>query len=217
MSERDKLIENNLRLVHSCCKRFKSNTLEYEDVFQAGCIGLVKAADGFDESRGLQFSTYAVPSILGEIKRLFRDSGTIKVSRSLKELAMKIAREREKIELLSGAEATVSALAESLQVSAEEITEAICASKQVISLTYEDEDGVNEVELPSIGYEDEICGKLQIEQAMNKLDEIERNVIELRYFKAQTQNESAEILGISQVQVSRKEKRALDKLRMYME
>ena len=94
MQDRDALIEENVRLVHSCCKRFVGRGIEYEDIFQVGCIGLVKAADGFDESRGLCFSTYAVPNIIGEIKRLFRDTGAIKVSRAVKELSLKIQREK---------------------------------------------------------------------------------------------------------------------------
>ena len=97
-TDRNTLIEDNVRLVHSCCKRFMGRGIEYDDIFQVGCIGLVKAADGFDESRGLCFSTYAVPNIIGEIKRMFRDTGAIKVSRSVKELSLKVQREKEKAE-----------------------------------------------------------------------------------------------------------------------
>ena len=98
IENRNELIESNVRLVHSCCKRFSGRGIEYDDIFQVGCIGLLKAADGFDSSRGLCFSTYAVPTIMGEIKRLFRDNGAIKVSRSLKETAMRVQRESELIE-----------------------------------------------------------------------------------------------------------------------
>ena len=98
MQNRNNLIEENVRLVHSCCKRFVGRGMEYDDIFQVGCIGLLKAAEGFDETRGLCFSTYAVPTILGEIKRLFRDNGAVKVSRTVKELSMKVQREKEIIE-----------------------------------------------------------------------------------------------------------------------
>lgn len=215
MTDRNELVEENVRLVHSCCKRFVGRGIDYEDIFQVGCIGLIKAADGFDETRGLCFSTYAFPTIMGEIKRLFRDSGTIKVSRSLKELSMKIQREKEIIEK-SGNEATIALLAEKLGISGEEIAEAMDSSRQVLSLTYENEDGVNELQLPSESYENEICSKLLIDDAISRLNSQEQEIIKLRYFSEKTQTESAKILGISQVQVSRKEKKALEKLRMYM-
>ena len=215
MHDRNKLIESNVRLVHSCCKRFVGRGIEYDDIFQVGCIGLVKAADGFDESRGLCFSTYAVPTIMGEIKRLFRDSGTIKVSRSLKELSMKIQREKEVIEK-NGNEATIGLLSEKMGVSAEEIVEALDSSRQVLSLTYENEDGISELQLPSVGHENEICTKMLIDDAISRLNEEEREIIKLRFWGEKTQTESAKILGISQVQVSRKEKKALEKLRVYM-
>lgn len=215
MQSRNELIEANVRLVHSCCKRFTGRGMEYDDLFQVGCIGLLKAAEGFDESRGLCFSTYAVPTILGEIKRLFRDNGAVKVSRSLKELSMKVQREKERIEK-SGREATLSLLSETLGASAEEIAEAIAASRNVISLTFENPDGERELQLPTESYEDEICSKLLIEDAIARLNKEEREIITLRYFGEKTQTESASILGISQVQVSRKEKKALEKLRLYM-
>lgn len=215
MTDRNALVEANVRLVHSCCKRFVGRGIEYDDIFQVGCIGLLKAADGFDESRGLCFSTYAVPTILGEIKRLFRDSGSIKVSRSLKELSMKVQREKELIEK-NGNEPTVDALSKRLGISCEEIIEAIDASRQVLSLTYENEDGVKELQLPSDNCENEICSRLLIDDAISRLNLEEQEIIKLRYFCEKTQTESAKILGISQVQVSRKEKKALEKLRVYM-
>lgn len=216
MSDRNKLIEDNINLVHACAKRFVGKGIEYDDLFGSGCIGLIKAADGFDESRGLMFSTYAVPSIIGEIKRQFRDTGAVKVSRSLKELSLKVVREKEYLEKHTGDNVTVGLLAERLGVTPEEITEAICASRQVLSLTYQDEDGVGEIEIPCESCEEDVCGRLQIEQAINFLDDVEKNIIKLRYFNEKTQSESASILGISQVQVSRKEKKALEKLRKIM-
>ena len=215
MQNRNQLIEANVRLVHSCCKRFTGRGMEYDDLFQVGCIGLLKAAEGFDESRGLCFSTYAVPTILGEIKRLFRDSGAVKVSRILKELSMKVQREKERIEK-SGREATLSLLSETLGTSVEEIAEAIAASRNVISLTFENPDGESELQLPTESHEDEICSKLLIEDAIARLNKEEQAIITLRYFEEKTQTESASILGISQVQVSRKEKKALEKLRLFM-
>lgn len=215
MKDRNELIESNVRLVHSCCKRFVGRGIDYDDIFQVGCLGLVKAADGFDSSRGLCFSTYAVPTIIGEIKRLFRDSGAIKVSRSVKELYIKVQREKELIEK-SGSEPSVLMLAERLSVSPEEIVQALDSSRQVLSLTYENEDGINELELPNESYETQVCSKLMIDEAISRLNLEEQEIIRLRYFAEKTQTESAKILGISQVQVSRKEKKALEKLRVYM-
>lgn len=215
MENRNELIESNVRLVHSCCKRFSGRGIEYDDMFQVGCIGLLKAANGFDSSRGLCFSTYAVPTILGEIKRLFRDNGTIKMSRSLKENSMKVLREKERLEK-SGEEPTVCRLAEILSLEPEEVVEALDASRQILSLTYEDDDGIGEYQLPTESYENEICSRLMINDAIERLNGEEREIIKLRYFGEKTQTESAKILGISQVQVSRKEKKALEKLRLYM-
>ena len=215
MQDRNTLIEDNVRLVHSCCKRFVGRGIEYEDIFQVGCIGLVKAADGFDESRGLCFSTYAVPNILGEIKRMFRDTGAVKVSRAIKELSIKVQREKEKVEK-TGQEPTVSVLAERLNVTFEEIVEALDASRQVISLTYENEDGVCELELPTDSCENEVCSRILISEAISRLEPLEQEIIKLRYFSEKTQTQTADLLGISQVQVSRKEKKALERLRLYM-
>ncbi|HCA28686.1 MAG TPA: flagellar biosynthesis protein FliA, partial [Ruminococcaceae bacterium] len=120
MSKREDVICNNIGLVHSCARRFIGRGIEYDDPFQAGCMGLVKAADGFDEERGLKFSTYAVPVILGEIRRLFRDGGAVKVSRSLKELSMRAARERENFISNEGREPTVSEMADLLGVEIEQ-------------------------------------------------------------------------------------------------
>ena len=215
MQDRNTLIETNVRLVHSCCKRFVGRGIEYDDIFQAGCIGLVKAADGFDSSRGLCFSTYAVPNIIGEIKRLFRDTGAVKVSRSIKELSLKVQKEKENAEK-RGEEPTITVLAERLSVSAEEIVEALDASRQVLSLTYENEDGVNELDLPTDSCENEICSRILIDEAIARLNSQEKEIIKLRYFCEKTQMQTAELLGISQVQVSRKEKKALERLRTYM-
>lgn len=211
--ERDSFIESNLPLVHSLCKRFTGRGIEYDDLYQAGCVGLVKATDGFDKSRGLCFSTYAVPVILGEIRRLFRDGGSVKVSRSLKELALKIARAKPTLESKLLREPTVSELAHELNVTAEDITEALSAVQPTLSLTYESDDGVCEADVAVQGPEELLTNKLLLENAFKVLDQIEYQIICHRYFDGLTQNETAARLGLSQVQVSRAEKKILSKLR----
>lgn len=210
---RDSFIESNLPLVHSLCKRFIGRGIEYDDLYQAGCVGLVKAADGFDESRGLCFSTYAVPVILGEIRRMFRDGGSVKVSRSLKELSLKITRIKAQLELKLSREPTVSELASELGVTPEEVTEAQSAALPTVSLTYESDDGVCEADVAVAGPEDLLTNKLLLQHAFKNLDNAEQQIINCRYFEYLTQNETAERLGLSQVQVSRAEKKILLKLR----
>ncbi len=212
-AERNAFIESNLPLVHSLCKRFVGRGIEYDDLYQAGCVGLVKAADGFDRERGLQFSTYAVPVILGEIRRLFRDGGAVKVSRGLKELSLKIARLKPQLETKLSREPTVAELASHLCVSPEEVTEAVCASQPTVSLTYEGEDGTRELELPTAGVEELLSDKLLLDSAFAKLNETEQSIIRYRYYEYLTQSETARLLSMSQVQVSRAEKKILMKLR----
>lgn len=211
--ERDRFIETNLGLVHSLCKRFVGRGIEYDDLYQAGCMGLIKATDAFDESRGLCFSTYAVPVILGEIKRLFRDGGAVKVSRSVKELGLKITYEKQKLEQKLCREPKISEIADALGIGAEEVTEALCAAQPTVSLTYESQDGICEIGLPTVSTEDEISDKLLLDFAMNKLSDTERKIVELRYYKSFTQNKTAKLLNMTQVQVSRAEKKILAKLR----
>lgn len=211
--ERDRFIETNLGLVHSLCKRFSGRGIEYDDLYQAGCIGLIKATDAFDESRGLCFSTYAVPVIMGEIRRLFRDGGAVKVSRSVKELGMKINREKQILEQKLCREPTISEISHSLGVSTEEITEALCASQPTVSLTYEDEDGVSETDLPTVSTEDEISDRILLDGAIEKLDETEKRIVVYRYYQSLTQSKTAERMSMTQVQVSRAEKKILLKLR----
>ncbi len=211
--ERDRFIETNLGLVHSLCKRFVGRGIEYDDLYQAGCMGLIKATDAFDESRGLCFSTYAVPVILGEIKRLFRDGGAVKVSRSVKELGLKITYEKQKLEQKLCREPKISEIADALGIGAEEVTEALCAAQPTVSLTYESEDGICEIGIPTVSTEDEISDKLLLDFAMNKLSDTERKIVELRYYKSFTQNKTAKLLNMTQVQVSRAEKKILSKLR----
>ncbi len=201
-------------LVHALCKRFSGKGIEYDELFSAGCLGLSKAINRFDESRDLQFSTYAFPVIMGELKRLFRDGGTVKVSRSLRELSLKAARLNSENLRENGAELSVSQLAQKLQVSAEKIVEALGSAKTPLSLTAEyDEDGNPQLDIPSPDIQYEITERLSLEQALNALDEQDRRLIILRYYKSKTQSETARLLGISQVQVSRKEKKILAQIR----
>jgi RNA polymerase sporulation-specific sigma factor len=213
MVDRDRFISDNLGLVHSCCHRFTGRGIEYDDLYQAGCVGLIKAADGFDESRGLCFSTYAVPAILGEIRRLFRDGGTVKVSRSLKELSLKTVRMSEQLSKSLGREPSVGELSDRLGVPPEEVAEALCAAQPTLSLTYEDENGAGELDLPCEDNGDAICERIALNEAVGLLDERDRELIELRYFRENTQSVTAQKLGMTQVQVSRREKAILAQMR----
>ena len=213
MADRESLITENFGLVHACASRFTGRGVEYEDLYQIGCIGLIKAADGFDESRGLMFSTYAVPTILGEIKRIFRDGGVVKVSRSLKELSLKVYAVKNKLEVKIGREPTVGEIAEALGVSAGEVTEAICVLQPTVSLTVETDDGASQLDLPVCDDQTMISDRLYLDDLMSNLDAQEQRLIKLRYYHGKTQNETANLLCMTQVQVSRAEKRILAKLR----
>lgn len=212
-ADRDILITKNMGLVHACAHRFAGKGIEYEDLFQAGCMGLVKAFDAFDRNRGVRFSTYAVPVILGEIRRLFRDGGTVKVSRTLKELSMKAARERERFALKNGREPTVGELAEILSVTEEEITQAVCAAAPVVSLTADEDSGGGQSDIPVESPEEQIAEHLSVIQAISALEERDREIVRLRYYENQTQTQTAQRLGMTQVQVSRREKKILELLR----
>ena len=213
MDNRDKIIAENLGLVHSCAHRFKGKGIEYDDLFQAGCIGLIKAYDGFDTTRGVKLSTYAVPVILGEIKRLFRDGGALKVSRTLKELSMKVVRERENFTVRTGREPTVSELAERLCVSSEEIAEALGVSAPPLSLTESEEEGGGQFDVEIEAPQNEVADMLALKEVVSGLPPQDRQLIILRYFQSKTQVQTAAELGITQVQVSRREKKILTQLR----
>lgn len=211
--DRDRFIEENLGLVHSLCRRFSGRGIEYDDLYQAGCIGLIKATDAFDGERGVCFSTYAVPVIMGEIRRLFRDGGAVKVSRSVKELGMKITREKQIMEQRLCREPTISELAAALSVTCEEITEAMCAAQPTVSLTRDDDGEVRETDLPTISAEEEISDRLLIDSALDKLEDNEKQLVIYRYYEYLTQSQTAQKLSMTQVQVSRAEKKILKKLR----
>ena len=212
-ADRDILITENMGLVHTCAHRFTGKGIEYEDLFQAGCMGLVKAFDAFDRERGVRFSTYAVPVILGEIRRLFRDGGTVKVSRTLKELSIRTAREREKFALKEGREPTIKELAERLGVSEEDVTEAVCAAAPVISLTADEDNGGGQADVPVASPAVQIAERLSVIQAVSSLEERDRAIVRLRYYENKTQTQTAAALGMTQVQVSRREKKILGLLR----
>ena len=211
---RDEKIESNLGLVHSCAHKLRGRGVEYEDLFQAGCVGLIKAVDGFDESRGFNFSTYAVPVILGEMKRIFRDDGTVSVSRSLKEKGRKISYEKESFIKQFNREPTVKEIAERLGFDEYETVQAITASMPVISMTMQDDESENQFDIPVDSHEQSVSTLIALEQVMSELDERDSEIIKMRYFKGMTQNVIAEALGMTQVQVSRREKVILKQMRM---
>ncbi len=217
---REEFIESNIGLAHACANRFRNRGVEYDDLFQAACCGLVKACDGFDKSRGLMFSTYAVPVILGEVKRLFRDGGSVKVSRRLKELARKANAAREFLSSRSNVEPGLKEIAQYIDCDEETLVEALCAARSPLSLTaFADESGEpgeRDVAMSDAGYE-KVTESLSLAHALERLDERERKVLSERYYGNKTQAQTALILGTTQVGVSRMEKRILSKLRGYLE
>ncbi|MGN0572410.1 MAG: sigma-70 family RNA polymerase sigma factor [Acutalibacteraceae bacterium] len=211
-SARNEMVEKNLGLVHACANRFRGRGAEYDDLFQAGCVGLIKAADNFDESRGFSFSTYAVPVILGEIKRLFRDGGSVKVGRAIKEKSRNALKKREEIALSLGREPTVGELAESLGIDSTEAAMLLNASMPPVSLTCS-EDGEKSLDIPVDSPENELSDSLALRQVLQSLDERDRKMIELRYYGGLTQSKTGRRLGMTQVQVSRREKAVLEIIR----
>lgn len=207
---RDEFIEGNLPLVHKLANRFRGRGVEYEELYAAGCVGLVKAVDRFEPERGLCFSTYAVPVILGEIRRLFRDGGSVKISRSLKELSVKAARLRD--QLSANGEPRISDIAQALGVTPEEAAEALCAGIPPVSLDHGGEDG-EPLPVPSSSGEDALIDRLALRQCLSELSGEDREILMLRYFRRKTQSETAQILGMTQVMVSRRERKLLKELR----
>ena len=211
---REEFIQQNLGLVHACAGRFRSRGIEYDDLYAAGCVGLIKAYDNFDESRGVCFSTYAVPVILGEIKKLFRDGGTVKVSRSVKELGIKASAVREKLLKEMGSEPTVSQIAQRLNASAEQVAMALKAGLPAISLTPAGEnDGNRELDIPIDSPEEELTDRISLQEVMQRLSPEEQKLIRLRYFCGRTQSETARMLNTTQVQISRRERKLLGLMR----
>jgi RNA polymerase sporulation-specific sigma factor len=212
--DRNAVVCDNMGLVHTCAKRFRDRGVEYDDLVQAGCLGLIKAADGFDPERGLKFSTYAVPLILGEIKRLFRDGGAVKISRPLKELSLRATREREHLAKTFEREPTIQELADTLGVDVTEAALAISASLPPLSLTRDsEEEDTQQIDLPIASHEEQITDRLALHQLLSQLDPRDRRLIELRYIARRTQQATAEQLGMTQVQVSRRERALLLSMR----
>ena len=215
-----KLIEENNGLIWSIVKRFKDRGYELEDLYQIATIGFIKSIKRFDSSYDVKLSTYAVPYILGEIKRFIRDDGNIKISRSIKELAIKIRDIQTKYLNTIGKEITISEIAKELKVSTEDITLALDSLKPTISI-YEDsytneEGGISFLDTLSskIDEAENITNKITLKNLIENLEERDKQIILLRYYKNKTQTQVAKILGISQVQVSRIEKKILDSMKL---
>mgnify|MGYP002797114172 FL=1 len=211
---REEFIQRNLGLARTCAGRFTGRGIDYEDLYAAGCLGLVKACDGFDSARGVCFSTYAVPVILGEIKKLFRDGGAVKVSRSIKELGLKINAERERRLKQSGVEPSVNQLAQALGSTPEQVAIAIQAAMPVVSLTpAENEDGNREWDVPVESPEEKLSERISLREVIDRLPPQDRLLIRLRFFGGKTQSETARVLHTTQVQISRRERKILQWMR----
>ncbi len=214
--KREQMIEENIGLVHAVAKRFRGRGADYEDLFQSGCIGLIKAVDNFDAEKGFQFSTYAVPVIMGEIKRVFRDGGAIKVGRTLKEKSIKAQNLRERFVKRELREPTVSELAEMLGCDVNETAEILNVINPMLSISQFGEEGSSDFDIP-VDDTENLFDRLSLFQIIDTLDEQEKRLIDYRFYKGQTQAFTADALGISQVQVSRKEKAVLRKIRERLE
>ena len=216
---REVLIEKNLGLVHHIVKRFLGRGYDAEDLFQIGSIGLMKAVDKFDLTYDVKFSTYAVPMISGEIKRFLRDDGMVKVGRTLKENGFKVKIARERLTQRLGREPNISEVAKEAGMSVEEVVMAMEAGAEVESIyqSVYQSDGSEVYLVDKLASEDrekeELLNHMLLQQLLEDLDEKERDLIKMRYFQNQTQTEVARKLGISQVQVSRLEKRILVRMR----
>lgn len=214
---RDTLVNCNIRLVWSVVQRFLNRGYEPEDLFQIGCIGLLKSVDKFDLSYDVKFSTYAVPMIIGEIQRFLRDDGTLKVSRSLKETANKIRKTKDELTKTLGRLPTIKEVAEALGITPEDVVFAQEANKPPSSIhetVFEnDGDPITLMDQIADDTQDRWFDKLALSEAIDSLSERERLIVYLRYFRDQTQSEVASRLGISQVQVSRLEKKILKSIK----
>jgi RNA polymerase sporulation-specific sigma factor len=214
----EKLVEENSGLIWSVARRFFGRGVDADDLFQLGCVGFLKAIAGYDEEYGTQFSTYAVPKISGEIRRFLRDDGQIKVSRGLKEQAQAVRNARRALEQDLGREPTLTELSEQTGLEAAELASVETASAPTQSLQRESgEDGFTlEQVLSDLGEEERLLESFALRESIARLPERERRVIALRYYHGLTQDKAAKVLGVSQVQVSRLEKRAVERLRELM-
>lgn len=205
--------EDHLGLAHLCANRFRGRGIEYEELYSAGCYGLVKAANAYDPSRGVCFSTYAVPVIVGEIRRLFRDGGSVHIGRRLKTLSVQAARIGDRLRQEHGREPSVHEIALEMGLTDAETAEALCAASPTVSLTSVTEDGEMQTDIPVPSPETALQEHLALEQALALLAPQDRTLIHLRYAKQMTQSQTAAQLGMTQVQVSRREKKILTFLR----
>lgn len=222
LSAKEYILENNLNLVRSIVYRFLNRGYEWDDLFQIGCIGLVKAIERFDVQYNVKFSTYAVPMIIGEIRRFIRDDNPVKVSRPLKELAYRVHKSQEKLQGIMGREPTINEVAEDLKAAPQEIVAALEAVQPPASL-YEPafhDDGDNVLLLDQItsceGQDSAFFDRLVLTEVLSRLPEKERKVIQMRFFEDRTQSEIAALIGLSQVQISRIEKNALKLIRFFL-
>lgn len=215
---KDKLIQGNFPLIKSIVKNYQNKCVEYDDLYQIGCVGFLKAINNFDESFDVKFSTYAVPMISGEIKRFLRDDGNIKISRAMKTLWLKIKNFIDEFEKKNNKEPTIEEISSEMQCPPEDVIFAIDASKQLISLDAQIDEGSNnsQIILDRVVDEDKsdaLIDKLLLKEAIVSLPERERKIILLRYFRGKTQSEIAMMLGVSQVQISRLETKIIEKLK----
>lgn len=214
----EKLVEDNSGLIWSVARHFFGRGVDPDDLFQIGCIGFLKAIHGFDSEYGTQFSTYAVPKISGEIRRFLRDDGTIKVSRGLKEQAQRIRLARNELEQSLGREPSLSEISAATGLCSEDIAAAETATGPTQSLHHEcGEDGFSlENVLGDYGQEERLIERFALDEAIKKLPEREQMIIALRYFHGLTQDKTSRAVGVSQVQVSRLERKAIEQLRIYL-
>lgn len=218
-SAAEQILEENAGLIWSIVRRYFGRGVDPEDLYQLGCLGLIKAIDGFDESFGTQFSTYAVPKIAGEIRRFLRDDGTVKISRGLKERAQQIHSARNTLEQKLGREPTIGEISAYTGIPAEDIAEAETAMTPAESLQKENgEEGLTlEHVLGDSGQEEKVLERIALRSAIDRLPDKEQKVVFLRFFHGLTQSDCARILRVSQVQISRLERKAVDDLRVIMQ
>lgn len=209
-----RLLTENAGLIWSVARRYYGRGVDPEDLYQLGCLGFIKAVRGFDPAFGTQFSTYAVPKIAGEIRRFLRDDGTVKVSRGLRERGGSVRQARDRLQAELGREPTLSELSAETGLEPEEIAAVETANAPVASLQMELGDGLTlEQTMGDGGMEEDLLEKMALREAVRTLPDRERQVVALRYFRGLTQEKSARILGVSQVQVSRIERKAMERLR----
>ncbi len=212
-----RLLEEHQGLIWSIVRRFRGSGVEIDDLYQLGCLGFLKAVRGFDENYGTQFSTYAVPKIMGEIRRFLRDDGPVKVSRQMREQGARLGLARYKLEQSLGRAPKLTELAAAVGIPPEEAAAAETAGRSTLSLQQETVEGTPlENLLGDEGIEEEVLDRVALNEALERLPERERQVLALRFFRGMTQTEAARVLKVSQVQVSRLERRALEKLRAFL-